>query len=269
MAYDHPAANALVGIIEQRINSHPRSQQKAIGPSEIGHPCTRWLAYKLAEVPEVNPRSSGWRPTVGTAVHSWLARTFKVENERILKILDTGEPVWIVEEKVACGAIEAPGGYDIWGSCDLYFAPFFIAVDWKIVSKSTLDEVRRRVKKDLPPDPKYRKQVQGYGRGWKRYGMPIKEVAIFYLPASGELSDGVWWSEPFDENVTITALQRVSGVQQLVHTLGPRAAELLPTTDYYCHRCEWFSPGSTDIPVGCPGDQTRLSKPDSVDGLLG
>lgn len=268
MSYDHPAAEALIGIIEARINSHPRSQQVKIGPSEIGHPCARWLAYKLADVDAVNPRSSGWRPTVGTAVHSWLAKTFKVENDRILEIMGKSDPVWLVEHRVAIGAIEAPDGYEIFGSCDIYFAPYRIVVDWKVVAKSTLDDVRRKVAKGLPPDEKYRIQVQGYGRGWLRAGMPVDEVAIFYLPASGELSDGVFWSQPFDETVTITALERVSAVQNMVHALGAEAAPLLPTVDHYCHRCEWFSPGSTDLTVGCPGDDSRLSKRDPVEDLI-
>lgn len=269
MTVDHPAAEALLSIIRNRITSHPRSQQVRIGPSEIGHPCTRWLGYKLAmNGAEVNPRSAGWRPTVGTAVHSWLAKTFQVANRDITRALGRGEPLWLVEHRLACGAIEAPDGYEVFGSCDLYDAVFRCVIDWKIVGKTTLDDARRKVARGEPTDAKYRIQSHTYGRGWQRLGLPVDEVAIFYLPASGELTDAVWWSEPYDESVVTAALERVSAVQTLVTQHGLAGVALLPTVDQFCHKCEFFRPGSTDLTVACPGDEGRTVRPDPIETLI-
>lgn len=264
MTLDHPAAQALLSVIKHRIVSHPRGLQTKIGPSEFGHPCTRWLGYKLAGAPEVNPKSAGWRPTVGVAVHEWLAKTFSIANKRLLDATGLGQPVWLVEHRLACGRIEAPDGYEVHGSCDLYYLPFEIAVDWKIVGKTTLDDARKK-----GPSEQYRVQAHSYGRGWARLGMPIKEVAVFYLPASGELSDAVWWSEPYDEGVVTHALKRVAIVQSLVHRLGVSAVEMLPTAEHYCNRCPYWKFESTDVKTACPGDpEARVNKPDPLTKLM-
>lgn len=62
---------AYVEAIRHAIANHPRSLQRAIGPSEVGIECDRRLAYKLLGHPE-RDGGDGWLPTVGTGVHSWL-----------------------------------------------------------------------------------------------------------------------------------------------------------------------------------------------------
>lgn len=262
MTIDHPAAQQLLSIIRHRIVNHPRSQQVRIGPSEIGHPCTRWIGYKLAmNGAEMNPRSAGWRPTVGTAVHSWLADTFEEANARLEPVI--GAPVWMVENRLLCGEVEGPDGYDVYGSCDVFDVPNRIAIDWKIVGNTTLKEARKH-----GPAGNYRVQAHAYGRGWRRRGFPVDEVAVFYLPVAGELSDAVWWSEPYDEAAVTTALARVSTVQQLVKQHGLGVVEHLPTADHYCNRCPFFKPGSTDLRTGCPGDEERPVRQDAIHKLI-
>ena len=66
----------------------------------------------------------------------------------------------------------------------------------------------------------------------------------------------------YDEQIAIDALQRLHGVQQAISHLGLTALELLPTTDAYCTRCEFFRNKSTDLERGCPGDPaSRINAP--------
>lgn len=264
MVIDHPAALDILSIIKHRIINHPRGLQKEIGPSEIGHPCDRWMGYKLLGFDEINPKSAGWRPTVGTAVHLWLAETFELADARIRAALGTDTPVWLVEQRLACGRIEAEDGYEVYGSCDLYYATRKIAVDWKIVGKATLDAARKKGH----PGAQYRTQGHTYGRGWNARGMPVEEVAVFFLPASGELTDAVWWSEPYDEQVVLNGLARVSDVHNRVTQGGLDAVAEMPTHEHYCSRCPYWKFRSEDPRLGCPGDEAaQVNKPDPLESL--
>lgn len=46
------AGRELLDVIQNAITHQPRSQQRRIGSSELGVPCTWCLAHKLAGVPE-------------------------------------------------------------------------------------------------------------------------------------------------------------------------------------------------------------------------
>jgi hypothetical protein len=234
----------LLSIIRKRIEQHPRSLQKEIGPSEIGHPCTRWLAYKLNDTPKVNTGQDKWRATVGVAVHKWLGDAFESYNQELMDL--TGKSVFHVEERVCVGHVYNGDGYVVYGGCDLYFNR--IVVDWKIVGPTTLDEARRH-----GAEPKYRTQVHSYGRGWQRQGYPVDAVAVFFLPACGTLAQGVWWCVPYDESECVAALERVSEVQKLVNQHGSEAPALAAPTAHHCERCEWFRPKAKDPTVACPG----------------
>lgn len=77
------ARDALMAAIRHKIHHHPRSQQKRIGPSEIGNPCDRRIGYKLLGHPE-RERGDAWKPTVGTAVHAWIDEALTDEDARLL-----------------------------------------------------------------------------------------------------------------------------------------------------------------------------------------
>lgn len=242
----HRGANPeLIGaelrlVISQAIANHPRSLQKAIGPSEIGMPCMRRLAYKLAQIPEVAEQVAAWRPTVGTAVHSWLADTFTAHNGII------GFTRYLTEFGVDVGDIN---GKPVIGSMDLYDRVTATVIDWKVVGNTTL-----RAAKANGPTEVYRTQVQLYGRGVIRRGLPVDTVAVMYLPVSGELSRAVFCPMPYDESVAIAALQRASAIANALEAAGPAIIAGLPKAEFYCHRCPWFIPGwNGDALQGCPG----------------
>lgn len=248
----------LLGVVEDAIASQPRSLQKAIGPSEIGHPCARRIAYKLAGAPEVNTgRLTPWKPAIGTAVHAWLDEVFTAANERQPDYHTTGGRYWC-EVRVTVGEI---AGRPVEGNSDLY-------VDGTVLDfKITGDEMLRGYKRN-GPGAQYRAQAHLYGRGHQRAGRPVHTVAIWFLPRNQELRQNYYWSEPYDEQVAIAALDRVEGIAKLVGALGAAAAGLLPATEAYCSGCPFFRPGSTDLATGCPGAITAPDPRKEFAGLV-
>lgn len=230
----------LIDVIAQRVRLHPRSQQKEIGPSEIGAPCLRRIGFRLSSPPPAPSPTmpAPWRPTVGTAVHSWLAQVFEA---------DLMHDRWASECRVMVGTV---AGQEIWGSCDLYDRVTATVIDWKIVGPTTLKSARA-----AGPNPVYRAQVHLYGRGFLNAGLAVERVAIMYLPVSGELSDAVWWSEDYSESVAQEALTRVDGIAQALRAAGPALVlPALPTADHYCGNCPWFRFGSSATSsTSCPG----------------
>lgn len=257
-----PAAifGELKYVIGKAIEEHPRSQQKALGPSDIGSPCDRRLAYQLLDVPITNVQPPAWRPTVGTAVHSWLEDTFEARNVHDGFIeRDTGR--WRTERKLFIGKIN---GVEIFGTCDLYDADTATSIDWKVVGPSTL----RRVKAGHV-SPGYKRQGQMYGRGWKLRGLPVHQVMVVFLPSAGELSEAQMWHAPFDEAQATDALERVAKIHTLLGMVGENLLDHLPIAEDYCSHCPWFKVASADAKVGCPGPATLSATRSSPVDLLG
>lgn len=227
-------------VVKHAVHQHPRSLQTRIGPSELGHPCTRRIGYKLLGHP-VNefPDDTPWLPTIGTAVHTWLEDQFTAAN--------TGHDHarWLTEVTVNVGQV---GQVDVTGHVDLYDRVTATVIDHKIVGPTTL----RKYKTSGPGD-QYRAQIHLYGRGLTRRGLPVDTVMIAFLPRNGELRDAHLWHEPYDEQVALDALQRVEGIALTVETLGRDGLRLLPTTDAYCQRCPYYQRASVDPTQGCPG----------------
>lgn len=233
----------LDAIVNAIMNS-PRSLQINPGPSEIGTPCTRLLGYKLLGIPE-RPRVPAWKAFVGTGGHLALEDVFDRYNLANAQYLD-GQERFYIETRVNVGEVN---GIAITGSCDLYDRVTGTVVDHKFPGPSMLEGYRRK-----GPGPQYRKQAHLYGRGWQRAGLPVTRVMIAFLPRHGELADAYIWSEPYDEQVALDALQRLEGVDIAVKALGPAALQLLPTAPHYCHTCPYLKRDSQDLEGGCPGD---------------
>lgn len=253
----------LLGIIRATIADQPRSRQTRIGPSELGHPCDRWLSHKLRGTPAVNERQSPWLPTVGTAIHAWLEDVFTAEG--VHDIAAGRDPRWLLEQRVTVGTV---AGQEITGSCDLYDTATGTVVDWKTTGKTRLDHYRRH-----GPDAQYRVQAHSYGRGWRNRGLPVNTVAICFLPRNAELADTVWWSEPYDEQIAVAALARAEAVTVANTALGDTAPAAMSTVDHNCGYCPWFTtgagdPGRPDLTRACPGDPARPKSNDSIRSLI-
>ncbi len=254
----------LVDVITTAIANNPRSLQRRIGPSEIGSPCQRRIGYKLAGIRPVNG-SSAWRPTVGTAVHTWLETVFTEANRAWREDGGHDTTRWLVEHKVSIGEIPGLGALvaddhdddEIRGRCDLYDRVTATSIDWKVVGPATLKRV-----KTGHLDHKYRVQGHAYGYGWTRRGQPVDTVAVMFLPANGELAQAHLWAEPYDQAVVDTALTNVATVTAALTAFGPqRVLPVLATADDHCDFCPYRLAAATNVAEACPGHPPMQEQP--------
>lgn len=236
----HPLAAQLTDVVRWDSANAPRSLQTAIGPSEIGQPCARRLAYKLLGAPEVNTGGDPWASYVGTAVHAKLADAFENHNRHL------GRTRWLVEQRV-----EVSTG--ITGSCDLVDVDTLTVIDHKVVGPSSLKKYQKE-----GPGPQYRAQAHLYGRGWRRAGLPIKRVALAFYPRAGWLTGLHIWSEPYDETVADEALDRMHNLIAVTCDLQvedhPDRYQLIPATPGHgCTWCPFWRGGGPADGTGCPG----------------
>lgn len=235
----------LLQLIAEAITNHPRSLQKRIGPSEIGHECARRIGYKLMGHPENPLMAPNWKATVGTAIHAWLETVLDADNLAYAQRTGSGQERWYVEERVDVGMLN---GNDIDGSCDAYDRVTGTVIDWKTVGPSMLKKYKKH-----GAGPTYTAQANLYGRGWQNKGLPVHTVMIMFLPRNGELAEAYPWHQPYNEQIAINALSRATGIDMTVKTFGPQGLAMLDTADAYCTHCPFFRAGSTDLSLGCPG----------------
>jgi hypothetical protein len=234
--------------IAEHLADAPRTRQTAVGPSELGTPCPRRLAYRMAGVRPVNERGVAWKPAVGSAVHVFLADVFCEANRGL------ASPRWLSEVPVEVGEV---AGVPVRGSADLFDRVTATVVDFKVVGVASL-----RSMKANGPGPQYRSQFHLYARGFVRRGLEVDRVAMLALPQNGEFAEAVWWSEPYQEQIALDALSRADAVAALVQAAGPSAAAVLPTTDAFCAFCPWWSPANTELAQACPGHSGQSSLQD-------
>ena len=239
----------VTGILQQAMKHHPRSLQAAPGPSELGTPCVRRLAYKIAGWDRPNDDRDQWLSTIGTAVHAWMAETFEAQNRKL-----AGTPAhdrYLVEHRVhlPCG---------ISGSCDLYDRDTGTVIDWKVTSPDNIRKYRRS-----GPGQQYRVQAHLYGLGMLLAGEHPEHVADVFLPRGGLLSGLYVWTEPFDASVATEALRRYETTRSALITTDPEQYPqrwgLFPTAEAHCSWCPYHLPMSPDLSRGCPGH--RASTP--------
>lgn len=216
--------------------NRPRSLQRRIGPSEVGTPCTRQLAYKVAQHPEVNADGGDpWPSYVGTAVHASLEETFAGSPEQ-----------WLTEQRIQVDD-------ELAGSTDLVrLSGRVTVIDHKVVGTDKLRRYRRE-----GPSEQYRVQCHLYAHGLIAAGTIVEDVAIAFWPRSGRLSDLHVWTEPYDQDTVDAALSKLALIRALHSQLGAQLFGALPIADAYCSSCPWFLPGAKDPSVACPGAGAR------------
>ena len=219
----------LLWHITEAMAAQPRSRQRRIGPSEIGHPCGKCLARKLAGLVENQWKGAPWLPYIGTAVHEKLADDFVAANVRWRETTGENATRWLVETTVSVGEIS---GVDITGSADLLDRCTLTNIDHKIVGEKSLKKYRLN-----GPGPQYRVQGHLYARGWHRRGIPVQTVAILFLPRGGELEHAHLWAEPYDEQIALDALFRAQTIADLVDAVGLDAAVQALPADDGCYSC--------------------------------
>ncbi|MCU1615027.1 MAG: hypothetical protein JWO98_2567 [Frankiales bacterium] len=236
---------ALTKLFIDTITNQPRSLQKRIGPSEYGHPCDRRIGAKLAGAQVVNNRGIPWKPLIGTNMHEWAKETV-ARHTLTLPLADILGPRYMVEMRVNVG--DEIDGEPLNGDCDIYDRVTATALDYKFVGGEQLRGYRAN-----GPGPQYRVQAHSYARGWVRKGYPVRHVAVWFLPRDQEFRQNHFWSEPYDEQIVIDAMNRAAGISRMVSALGTAALPILSTADAMCTYCPYFLPASTEVEQACPG----------------
>lgn len=234
----------LLALVGHSIQAHPRSQQKTLGPSEVGQSCERRIGYTLLETEPFNALADqpAWLPAIGTAMHDQLERWMQADNSRWPSEPDR----WLTEVKLFCGMYD---GRALTGSCDLYDTLDRIVWDWKVVGDTQLKKYRVH-----GPGQQYRTQAHLYGRGWTNRGQVVDHVGVVFLPRNQPSLDKAYiWHEPYDEQVALQGLERIERISKTVTALKTQALPVLPPSESYCHFCPFFAAGSPDLTTGCPG----------------
>ena len=232
----------LKQMVQRHADNHPRSQQKALGPSQIGHPCLRHLAQSMHGSDEIiNPPGDPLPAYIGTAVHSRLEDAVAQDNAR------RDRPRWLSETKV-----EVRQGLS--GTCDLYGIDTGTVVDFKAPGSVAMTTYRKQ-----GPSPEYRIQAHAYGHGFARLGFNVNTVGIWFLPRAGRLSTSHLWTEPYDESIVRDALGRIDLATLMMDDLDvdnhPERFAVIPKTPHNCGWCPWWSPASGHAnPLACTGD---------------
>lgn len=208
----------------------PRSQQRAIGMSEVGGECDREIAYKLSGTTPVKFDDDPMVTIVGTGIHLVLADMFRR--------IDNGRGRWLIEKSVEYQGIP--------GSADAYDRRKRLLIDWKSTAKSKI----RRIAKDGPPR-RYIVQSQLYAQALRQIGEDPQRIAIVYLARDGSLDDLFVWPLSVDKDIADAAVARMASIKKSLEVKN--AGSIDPKPSNLCGWCGWCQPGSTNTNIGCPG----------------
>ncbi|HEY2086405.1 MAG TPA: hypothetical protein VGH54_10335 [Mycobacterium sp.] len=226
----------------------PRSLQSHLGPSELGEPCDRQVAGKMARLPATNHVLDPWPSIVGTACHAWAADAFTADNVRhnVLR--------WVAEQRVTPHP-------DHPGTADLYDAAEQAVVDHKFLAESSMAKVRSA----NGPSRKYVVQLVLYGEGYRRMGLPVRRVVLAAYPRTASSLDGLYvWERTYTsaddlllQEVFAQTAHRQQLAEQLINgRLSLNDIPLTPDSDS-CYFCPFYRPQSArDGGPGCPGTAT-------------
>ncbi|TDP97667.1 hypothetical protein [Labedaea rhizosphaerae] len=224
----------------------PRSLQLHLGPSELGSPCDRQVAGKMAGLPVTNHVSDPWPSIVGTAVHAWLAEAFTADNVR------KGMARWLAEVRVTPHPNHP-------GTADLYDAVEQSVDDHKVLGETSMQKVRSA---EGPPR-KYVAQLGLYGLGYLRLGLPVKRIVLIAWPRTKSSLDQLYvWERLFDGELvellaevwTDTARRQEQAKALHAGHIQLRDIPATPTSDE-CFFCPFYRPESSreSSVTGCPG----------------
>ncbi len=238
---DRELLGDLKDFIQYASENEPRSLQTTLGPSEVGHPCARKLAYGLTATGGGNSFGDPLPSIVGKATHGWLENAARMDNKRL------GRTRWIPETRVHITD-------SLSGTCDLYDVDTQTVLDWKVPG---VTRFKKYVKHG--PSVTYRGQSHLYGKGYKNAGLPVSHVGIVFIPKAGTLRQTHLWRESYDEELVQSILTRIDSVKGLITGLDLEhhadRFKLIPITpDADCYLCSWWSPGpDPSNPFQCGG----------------
>ncbi len=239
-------ANELREIVITHANGSARNVQRHLGPSEIGHVCSRQVAGKLAQLPATNHVMDPWASIMGTAGHTWMEDCFTSANARL------GRTRFLAEFKVrpTMGFEEHPG------TGDLYDADHFAVDDHKFLGDTSMNKLR----KDGPPRH-YFVQFLLYALGFMALGLRVDRLVLLAWPRTSSSLDGMYvWEHVITEDdyafLRDVIEPELRYRKQWAAALITGQAQLMdvPADTSDCVWCPFFRPQSArDGGVGCPG----------------
>lgn len=189
--------------------NRPRSMQTRLGPSELGTPCRRQIAAKLAGIPRRAQDRVPWAPMCGTSVHTLMEEVLRFENQRL------GRERWIIEQQLT-----VDGDAGITGHGDAFDTDTGTVIDWKYTGTTARREAARRtVANHELVSPDYRVQAHLYGLGHANAGRDVRFVRLVLLARSHDYDESVEWTEPYRPDVAAWAVDRFKKVRQLTEEL--------------------------------------------------
>lgn len=237
----------LKRVFHEHAARAPRTLQQHLGPSELGSPCDRQVAGKMAGLPTTNHVSDPWPSIRGTALHAWAADAFEGDNKRsnVLR--------WIAEQKVTPHP-------DHPGTADLYDAVTRSVVDHKFLGASSMQKIRSQA----GPPRHYVVQLLLYGQGYRLLGLPVDRVVLAAYPATAATLDGMWvWERPHtpaDDELIAVVFEETKRRREWAEKLAAGLATLsqIPASpsDDGCYFCPFYRPEDPTGKDTCPGHQT-------------
>lgn len=211
-------ANDLIKAITENSRNSARSNQTAIGPSEI-FGCRRATWNRINGVEKTNPNTLALAGIMGTAIHTYIQQAFNRQ--------DPFHDRYLLEQEVAYEGLM--------GHIDMFDKVNQEVVDWKTVKKANLSYF---------PSEQQRSQVQIYGYLLTKNNVEVKTVTLVAIPRDGDERDIMFYSEPYDEAVAVKGLEWLKQVQSAIEAPAPEKDAV------FCqHYCVYFDKSGT---VGCP-----------------
>jgi len=236
-------------IVKRYAAYQPRTLQKYLGPSELGSPCDRQVAGKMAGLPATNHVADPWPSLVGTWCHEGMADCFIKANA-----FDTYGRRFLAETRVA-GHPNHPG------TSDLYDWKYKAVVDHKFLGDTTHAKIQRA---DGPPR-KYVVQILLYAQGFRNMGFPVERVILAAWPRTKSKIAGLYiWERPHTPD-DIALLEEVNTQTDTRYAWATALADgrcrledvpMVPDDDE-CYFCPFYRPQSAyDEKIqGCPGNR--------------
>lgn len=250
-----PDAQLLEDIKEMIVKAEserPRSLQRVPGPSQVGHPCQRNLAFTVNRARSEKPESKGYNiysdpmpAIVGTAVHAQLELAAQAANKRLGRIR------WVTEQRVVIRTA-SENKDELGGTCDLYDFDTSTVLDHKVPGATAYAKYVKN-----GPSEQYRGQAHLYGQGYINLGFKVEQVGIVFISRTGTLRQIHIWREPFNPELVQDILKRLDKVENILDEKGQDGIQLLPKTPGdYCSYCNWYSPDPQGL-FQCGGADTQ------------
>jgi hypothetical protein len=125
-------------------------------------------------------------------------------------------------------------------------------IDYKFPGTTAMTEYRKN-----GPSRTYRCQAHLYGQGYRRLGLPVERVGIWFLPRGGQLANSLLWMEDYSQAIVDEVLKHIDTVMILAQELDvenhPDRWQYFPRTPHSCSYCPYFVVSKNDSPCACSG----------------